>query len=126
MPAWAAEFDATSWAQFFLKYVVSHPAVTAVRVGTTKASHMVDNIGGGIGRLPNEAKRKRMAEFVDALPEAPAPQGPQGPATPAVVLQAAVLDRYVGEYRTAAGLVLTFRRDGDKLFVKVGANPGSP
>jgi len=126
LPAWAAEFDATSWAQFFLKYVVSHPAVTAARVGTTKASHMVDNIGGGIGRLPNEAMRKRMAEFVDALPEAPAPQGPQGPATPAVVLQAAVLDRYVGEYRTAAGLVLTFRRDGDKLFVKVGANPELP
>jgi hypothetical protein len=67
-----------------------------------------------------------MAEFVDALPEARAPQGSQGPAGPAVVVPAAVLDRYVGEYRTAAGLVVTFRRDGDRLFVKVGANPELP
>jgi aryl-alcohol dehydrogenase-like predicted oxidoreductase len=126
LPDWAAEFDATSWAQFFLKYVVSHPAVTAVRVGTTRASHMVDNIGGGIGRLPNDAMRKRMAEFVDALPEAREPQGPQGPAGPAVVVPAAVLDRYVGEFRTATGLVLTFRRDGARLFAKVGANPELP
>jgi aryl-alcohol dehydrogenase-like predicted oxidoreductase len=117
LPEWGAEFDASSWAQFFLKYVVSHPAVTAVRVGTTRASHMIDNIGGGIGRLPDEAMRKRMAEFVDALPEAPRAQGPQGPA---VVLPAAVLDRYVGEYRTAAGLILTLRRDGDRLFAKFG------
>ena len=68
LPEWAAEFDAKSWAQFFLKYVLSHPAVTAVRAGTTKATHMMDNIGGGIGRLPNEATRKRMAQYVDALP----------------------------------------------------------
>ena len=57
-----------TWSQFFLKYVISHPAVTVVRTGTTKAAHMLDNIGGGIGRLPNEATRKRMAELVDALP----------------------------------------------------------
>ena len=68
LPEWAAEFDAKTWAQFFLKYVISHPAVTVARVGTTKATHMLDNIGGGIGRLPNEATRKRMAEFIDALP----------------------------------------------------------
>ena len=68
LPDWAAEFDAETWAQFFLKYVVSHPAVTVARTGTTKAAHMLDNIGGGIGRLPNEAMRKRMAELVDALP----------------------------------------------------------
>ena len=67
LPDWAAEFDAKTWAQFFLKYVVSHPAVTVARTGTTNAAHMLDNIGGGIGRLPNEATRKRMAEFVDAL-----------------------------------------------------------
>ena len=70
LPEWAAEFDAKTWAQFFLKYVISHPAVTVARVGTTKATHMLDNIGGGIGRLPNEATRKRMAEFIDALPRA--------------------------------------------------------
>jgi aryl-alcohol dehydrogenase-like predicted oxidoreductase len=68
LPEWAAEFDAKTWAQFFLKYVVSHPAVTVARTGTTKAAHMLDNIGGGIGRLPNEAMRKRMAELVDSLP----------------------------------------------------------
>jgi aryl-alcohol dehydrogenase-like predicted oxidoreductase len=68
LPAWAAEFDAKSWAQFFLKYVIGHPAVTVARVGTTKPAHMLDNIGGGIGRLPNEATRKRMAAFIDALP----------------------------------------------------------
>ena len=71
LPDWAAEFDAATWAQFFLKYVVSHPAVTAVRAGTTQAKHVLDNLGGGIGRLPDEATRKRMAELVDALPPAP-------------------------------------------------------
>ena len=70
-PAWAKDFDAASWAQFFIKYVVSHPAVTAVTPATSKADHMIDNIGGGIGRLPDAAARKRMAEFVDALPAAP-------------------------------------------------------
>ena len=68
LPEWAAEFDAKTWAQFFLKYVVSHPAVTLARTGTTKAAHMLDNIGGGIGRLPDEATRKRMAQLVDSLP----------------------------------------------------------
>jgi diketogulonate reductase-like aldo/keto reductase len=68
LPDWAAEVDARTWAQFFLKYVVSHPAVTVVRAGTTQAKHMLDNIGGGIGRLPNEAMRKRMAAHVDAMP----------------------------------------------------------
>jgi aryl-alcohol dehydrogenase-like predicted oxidoreductase len=68
LPEWAAEIDAKTWAQFFLKYVVSNPAVTVVRAGTTQATHMLDNIGGGIGRLPNEAMRKRMAAVVDALP----------------------------------------------------------
>lgn len=68
LPEWAADFDAKSWAQFFLKYVISHPAITVARVGTTRATHMIDNIGGGIGRLPNEATRKRMAAFIDALP----------------------------------------------------------
>jgi aryl-alcohol dehydrogenase-like predicted oxidoreductase len=70
LPEWAADFDAGSWAQFFIKYVISHPAVTVVRTGTTKAAHMLDNIGGGIGRLPNDTMRKRMAAFIDALPAA--------------------------------------------------------
>jgi aryl-alcohol dehydrogenase-like predicted oxidoreductase len=69
LPEWAADFDAKTWGQFFVKYIVSHPAVTVVRAGTSQAKHMLDNIGGGIGRLPNEAMRKRMAELVDSWPK---------------------------------------------------------
>jgi aryl-alcohol dehydrogenase-like predicted oxidoreductase len=76
VPDWAAEFDAKTWAQFFIKYVLAHPAVTAVTPATSNAEHMLDNIGGGIGRLPDAAARKRMAEFVDALPPAPPRQRP--------------------------------------------------
>ncbi|HEX7155177.1 MAG TPA: aldo/keto reductase [Thermoanaerobaculia bacterium] len=68
LPEWAADFDAKTWAQFFIKYVASHPAVTSVTPATTKVTHLLDNLGAGIGRLPDEATRKRMAEFVDALP----------------------------------------------------------
>ncbi|MEE8134742.1 MAG: aldo/keto reductase [Gemmatimonadales bacterium] len=71
LPEWASEFDATTWAQFFIKYAVSHPAVTAVTPSTSKAHHMTDNIGGGIGRMPDNTMRKRIVEFVDALPPAP-------------------------------------------------------
>ena len=125
LPEWAAEFDATTWAQLFLKYVVSHPAITVARVGTTKATHMLDNIGGGIGRLPNEATRKRMATFVDALPALPPlPQNPA--AAPGIALSAAVLDRYVGEWKLPSGNSVTFRRDGDRLLVKPGTNPELP
>ena len=127
LPDWAAEFDAKTWAQFFLKYVLGHPAVTVARTATTKPAHMLDNIGGGIGRLPNEAMRKRMAELVDALPPGPPPPGrggqPPVPPGPVVALSAAILDRYVGDYVAASGFVATFRRDGDKLFVKPGNNP---
>ena len=70
LPDWAADFDARTWAQFFIKYVLSHPVVTVCRVGTSQAKHMLDNIGGGIGRLPNEATRKRMVELVDSWPQA--------------------------------------------------------
>ena len=70
LPDWAAEFDARTWAQFFLKYVVSHPAVTVARTGTSQAKHMLDNLAGGTGRLPDEATRQRMAELVDSLPQA--------------------------------------------------------
>jgi aryl-alcohol dehydrogenase-like predicted oxidoreductase len=76
LPEWASEFDATTWAQFFLKYVVAHPAVTAATPATSQARHMLDNIGGGMGRLPDAATLLRMAEFVDALPPAPPRQRP--------------------------------------------------
>jgi aryl-alcohol dehydrogenase-like predicted oxidoreductase len=67
VPEWAAEFDAKTWAQFFLKFVISHPAVTVATPGTSQAAHMVDNMGGGVGRLPDEAMRKRMAEHIATL-----------------------------------------------------------
>jgi aryl-alcohol dehydrogenase-like predicted oxidoreductase len=70
IPEWAHEFDAHTWGQFFLKYVVSHPAITAATPGTSQAKHMLDNIGAAYGRLPNEETRKKMAQFVDALPAA--------------------------------------------------------
>jgi aryl-alcohol dehydrogenase-like predicted oxidoreductase len=68
LPDWASEFDATSWAQFFLKYVASHPAVTAVTPATSRPANMGDNMGGAAGRLPDEAMRKRMIELVESLP----------------------------------------------------------
>ncbi len=69
LPEWAAEFDAGSWAQFFIKFVLGHPAVTVVTPATSKVRNMTDNLGGGAGRIPDEGMRRRMAEFVDALPE---------------------------------------------------------
>lgn len=66
VPDWAREF-AASWGQFFLKYIVAHPAVTCVIPATSKFRHMRDNVQAGFGRLPDSAERGRMAEFVDAL-----------------------------------------------------------
>ncbi len=70
VPAWAAEFGATSWAQFFLKYVAAHPAVTVITPATSRPANMLDNLGGGRGELPDAATLQRMAETVDALPSA--------------------------------------------------------
>ena len=131
LPEWAAEFGAKTWAQFFIKYALSHPAITVVRTGTTKPAHMLENMQAGMGPLPNEAARKRMAQLVDtfpanAAPAPPQPQQPQQPQGPTVVLSAAVLDRYVGEYTSAKGFIVIIRREGDKLFVKPGNNPEVP
>jgi diketogulonate reductase-like aldo/keto reductase len=68
VPAWAREFGAHTWAQFFIKYVAANPAVTVVTPSTSNPTNMIDNLGGGVGVLPDEATRRRMAEFVDALP----------------------------------------------------------
>jgi aryl-alcohol dehydrogenase-like predicted oxidoreductase len=68
VPAWAAEFGATTWAQFFLKFAASHPAVTAVTPATSKPHHMIDNMTAARGRLPDDAERKRMVDFIAALP----------------------------------------------------------
>jgi len=62
LPAWASEFDCTSWGQFFLKYILSHPAVTCVIPGTSKVKHLLDNLGAGMGRLPDEKTRARMVQ----------------------------------------------------------------
>jgi aryl-alcohol dehydrogenase-like predicted oxidoreductase len=70
VPEWASEFDANTWAQFFLKYVAAHPAVTAITPATSRPRNMADNLGGGMGRLPDEAMRRRMIQFVDSLPTA--------------------------------------------------------
>ncbi len=78
VPDFAKEFDANSWAQFFIKYVAAHPAVTAITPATSQARHMIDNLGGATGRLPDEAMRKRMIETVDALPPAPGRGGRAG------------------------------------------------
>lgn len=70
LPEWAAEIDANSWAQFFLKYIAANPAVTVITPSTSKPANMIDNLGGGIGRLPDAAMLRRMAAHVDALPQA--------------------------------------------------------
>jgi aryl-alcohol dehydrogenase-like predicted oxidoreductase len=66
IPGWARNF-ASSWAQFFLKYLLSDPRVTAVIPGTANASHMIDNLGAMHGPLPDPDQRKRMVAFAETL-----------------------------------------------------------
>jgi aryl-alcohol dehydrogenase-like predicted oxidoreductase len=67
LPGWAADFECASWGQFFLKFILSHPAVTAIIPGTDKAEHMIDNLAAGRGRLPDAKERARMAQYVASL-----------------------------------------------------------
>jgi aryl-alcohol dehydrogenase-like predicted oxidoreductase len=67
LPPWAAEFEAATWGQFFLKYLLGIAAVNAVIPGTDKVEYMVDNLDAGRGRLPDAAMRKKMAAFIDGL-----------------------------------------------------------
>jgi len=67
LPDWARDFDAASWGQFFLKYLLGNPAVTVVIPGTNKPEHMADNLGAGRGRLPDAAQRQQMARLIDEL-----------------------------------------------------------
>jgi aryl-alcohol dehydrogenase-like predicted oxidoreductase len=67
LPDWAAEFDCTSWAQYFLKYLLGHPAVTCVIPGTSRVTHLQDNMKAGMGRLPDAAMRKRMLQYFNTL-----------------------------------------------------------
>jgi diketogulonate reductase-like aldo/keto reductase len=67
LPEWAAEFECRSWAQFFLKWIVGHPAVTCAIPATAKPRHLEDNMQGGIGRLPDAKMRERMVEIASSL-----------------------------------------------------------
>jgi diketogulonate reductase-like aldo/keto reductase len=67
LPLWTAEFDCRSWAQFFLKYIVSHPAVTCVIPATSDPQHLVDNMQAMYGLLPDGTMRARMARYVREL-----------------------------------------------------------
>jgi aryl-alcohol dehydrogenase-like predicted oxidoreductase len=66
LPDWAADLDVTSWAQFLLKYVISHPAVTCAIPGSTQVAHLEDNQRAARGRLPDESMRRKMEQFWDA------------------------------------------------------------
>ena len=66
LPPWAAEIDCTSWGQFFLKWILGHPAVTCVIPGTRRTEHLKDNVQAGMGRLPDAALRRRMLEYLQS------------------------------------------------------------
>lgn len=67
LPPWAAEIGCESWGQFFLKFIIAHPAVTCAIPATSKVAHLEDNMGACRGTLPGEGMRRRMADFVAAL-----------------------------------------------------------
>lgn len=67
LPPWAAELGIASWAQYFLKWIVAHPAVTCAIPGTGRPEHMRDNVGAGAGPMPDAAQRKRMLDHFDSL-----------------------------------------------------------
>jgi diketogulonate reductase-like aldo/keto reductase len=67
LPEWTAEFDCKSWGQFFLKFIVSHPAVTCVIPATSKVHHMQDNMAANFGKLPSPAMRNRMLQYFESL-----------------------------------------------------------
>jgi len=67
VPPWAVEFDCDSWAQFFLKWILAHPAVTCAIPGTSRPQHLVDNLKAAVGKLPDAATRDRMAAHVRAV-----------------------------------------------------------
>ena len=72
LPEWAKDIDVDSWAQYFLKFVIGHPAITAAIPSTSKPANMRDNMGAAMGRLPDESVRKRMAEYFESV-AGPAP-----------------------------------------------------
>ena len=67
LPDWSREFDCNNWAQFFLKFIISHPAVTCAIPATSQVAHMEENMGAGIGRLPDPDMRKKMVRYLQAI-----------------------------------------------------------
>ena len=67
LPDWAGEIDCANWAQFFLKFIVSHPAVTCAIPATSRVDHMRENMGAAYGRLPDAEMRKRMVQYVESV-----------------------------------------------------------
>lgn len=67
LPDWAAEYDIATWGQFFLKFVVSHPAVTVATPATSRPRHVVDNLGAATGGLPDAEARRRMVAYIEGL-----------------------------------------------------------
>jgi diketogulonate reductase-like aldo/keto reductase len=67
LPRWAEEFDCHSWAQFFLKFILAHPAVTCAIPATRNPDYLVDNMGAALGRLPDAAMRRRMVQYMRSL-----------------------------------------------------------
>lgn len=67
LPEWTAEFDCESWAQFSLKYILSNPAMTCIVTETGDVKHIIDNVRAGYGRLPDQAMRKRMSDYLLSL-----------------------------------------------------------
>jgi diketogulonate reductase-like aldo/keto reductase len=67
LPPWAGDLGCSSWAQFFLKFIVSHQAVTCVISATADPAHLADNLSAGYGRLPDAAERKRMVDFFHSI-----------------------------------------------------------
>lgn len=67
LPEWAVEWEIRSWGQFFLKYILSHPAVTCVIPGTSDPQHIADNMDAGYGPLPDDATRRKMVRYMEAI-----------------------------------------------------------
>ena len=67
LPVWAAEYGMKSWGEFFLKYIITHPAVTCIVPATSDTKHVEDNIRAGFGMFPDETRRKKMVDFISAL-----------------------------------------------------------
>jgi aryl-alcohol dehydrogenase-like predicted oxidoreductase len=67
LPDWAAEIEVVNWAQYFLKFIVSHPAVTTAIPATSNPEHMIENMGARLGVMPDAMMRRRMLEYVEKL-----------------------------------------------------------